>query len=683
MNLGNGPERILRVLAAAGDDGVRPGELTSRSGVPDGSCRRHVRRLIELGLARRDSPVGPLHTTPAGVEAASQLDEHSAGRAATHAPAAVQPEPDNGARLADVDDAIAELPGELQAAIRLALGAACYRWHCRADRPSGHLGVIAAGPPGIGKTVAGLAAAKALGAGMAERKPYGETERSLWIRRTQLPGGEFTITASPVLAQPIVVLGEFEKAAGELRTAALRLLQGEARIPAEGLDVDIACTSWFSLNPKPGQTSADAMRAIPESYWRRNAIHVGDGLPRLARDVADRVLDAMPVLPLSHLRPPQPGLPASLLDDLAEAVAGGELILDERAIEAAALGYAGLAGDGDLDAALDRALDDYLTLAGTCAGLVSRTRAAAQNAARQDQAGQTPEAYEAGIAALMIATSRQAELRAVMGDLAGILDDAPPRFQQRFDALFRATRIVHRDLGTVRSPGSLARVIGAADMILSQCRDLADQAVPYAVAAAGAQGAETTAQLMEAELDRRARAIGFAGQDQDAVPGQDVVPGLPPAADTEVVLTGRVLPAESPMMAGARSLSRPPARPSHEPPRELVPFRQPGLYLETGLRPAPAPPAARQPQRPPAAIPYADAYPVTHPVAARTGRARPAGDTTVAAAVWRETERRRAAGMPDMTPAELAGLYLAEPQQPAAVITDARPSRRRFGRRVA
>lgn len=65
------------------------------------------------------------------------------------------PAPDNGVRLADLDQALAPLPGPHRALTRLLVCTVIARRHLRQARPSGWLAGIAAGPTGTGKTLIG------------------------------------------------------------------------------------------------------------------------------------------------------------------------------------------------------------------------------------------------------------------------------------------------------------------------------------------------------------------------------------------------------------------------------------------------------------------------------------------------------------------------------------------------
>jgi hypothetical protein len=95
------------------------------------------------------------------------------------------------------------------------------------------------------------------------------------------------LVPSPVLALAFVALDELDKATGALLRAALRLLQGDAVVEAEGQPVDVAPAAYATSNAGLG--------VLPESYRR----HTGTPLSPLPRPGPARM-------------PPQPAFPAAL-----------------------------------------------------------------------------------------------------------------------------------------------------------------------------------------------------------------------------------------------------------------------------------------------------------------------------------------------------------------------------------
>lgn len=142
-------DRVLRVLAGAGPAGVAPGEMPHLTVLDDRASRRAVHRLIERGQARRDGPRGRIYAT-----AAAGIAAREGGPAVTDSGPGM-PAPDNGVRLADLDQALAPLPAPHRALTRLLVCTVIARRHLRQARPSGWLAGIAAGPTGTGKTLIG------------------------------------------------------------------------------------------------------------------------------------------------------------------------------------------------------------------------------------------------------------------------------------------------------------------------------------------------------------------------------------------------------------------------------------------------------------------------------------------------------------------------------------------------
>jgi hypothetical protein len=360
---GTAYDRVLRAVAAAGAAGVSPGELPGRSGLGDRQARRAVAKLTEHGLAERDAAHGRVRLTPAGREAAGVL---ASGEDEPASPARPASERDNGARLADVGEAIASLPGAHQAMIRLLLAAACARHHLRGARPSGHLGGIAAGDKDTrtGKTLIAHIVCAALGLDPVAcvREVAKETELSLWGRRVASDGGRYALVPADVLAFPFVALDELDKASGKLKTAALRLLQGDARIPAEGQIIDIA--------PVVYATSNAGLAVLPPSYRRRSVCLDTTGFPPVPYQTAKEVLAAVPRLPLGRLAPPAAELPDATISGMDGALRAcltdaGWQLCDLRDLELAALGWAGLAGDHDLPGAAFGTVLAYLECTAT------------------------------------------------------------------------------------------------------------------------------------------------------------------------------------------------------------------------------------------------------------------------------------------------------------------------------
>jgi hypothetical protein len=598
-------DTVLRVLAAAGDDGMAPGQLPGLTKLDDRAVRRCVAQLADRGQARRDQPRGLVFVTADGRAAAQgpvpqpgirQLPADPEKHVAPpHADAECA---DNGMRLADLDQAVARLAPPLRALVRLLVSAACARHHLRGTRTAGWLSGIAVGPTQTGKTLAGLIVAKALWLDpeTAKRLTSTETEKSLWGRREQQTKDTWVIRAAPVLGWPFVIVDELDKAPAPVRKATLRLLQGETRVPGEpGQVVDIACTALVTSN-------TDAT-VVPPEYRRRSVVVDTAGAPVIAYDLAADVLAAVPRLPYRHLRPPAAILPAGLITEMQDVLREhlsieGWQLADVRALESAALGRAALTG-ADLDDAAADTIGDYFTCAATTGDLAA---GAAEDDLGQPDASPAGDSYRDTIAVLGLAATLARQLGTAGRMLIGAVDQ-PGVPQDLSDeaagVLIQGTR-VRSDLGKVHDTAALAEVGPVAAEVTEHMQLLTAQARPYAVAVMSVQPSRDQAS------DEPARADRTFTQLMDAA-------GHAPA-----------------------SIAPPPDPPEH---LRLVARDTSGGGLRLKM--------------------FADA----EDQLARTSTPA-AADTAVAEAVHVENARRQAAGLPPLTGTELTRYYLAAPVAP-------------------
>jgi hypothetical protein len=579
-----------------------------------------------------------------GVPRAGQFHEV----ASADVPARDLPERGNGVRLTDVDDATAELHPALRAMIRLLLSAASARHHLRSARPGGHLSGISAGPTQRGKTLAAAIVCRALGLDeVACIRPAGrEAELSLWGRRAQEPGGRYVLTPSPVLALPFVALDELDKASGSLLRAALRLLQGDARLDAEGQPVDVAPTAYATSNAGLG--------VLPESYRRRSACLDTTGLPEVSAGTARRVLGQVPQLALGHLAPPATELPGPVLDRIEGALRAcltglGWTLCDVRALELATLGRAAIAGDGDLPGAALRTVGDYLELAATTGqahpGWMARLdawasgrrgaelgQAAGPQGAEEQQSDDaywnTAEAvgYAGAIGhRLARAVEDLAEAAELPGVPAGLLDEAAGVRQM-------AKQLVGPDLRKLRDVARLAEILPTAERVTQLAEDLANG---MRAAAAGIIASEHQAEheaALAAELHRRAQLQAAA---QPAIERRAA--DRPPPPDPYEALA---------RYRRSRRLASQPL--ASAVPASLFPL-QPAWTVPASAPPAPA----RQPQRASSASSL-----TPRPAALAVRVTVPPDDTSVAEALTWLTQQRADAGLPPPTGSEIAQLYL-------------------------
>jgi hypothetical protein len=618
-------DTVLRVLAAAGDDGVAPGQLPAMTGLDDRTVGRCVAQLADRGHARRDQPRGRVFATADGLSAAPRAPEPQPGiRQVPPDPEPATPRyvdaeaADNGMRLADLDQAVARLAPPLRALVRLLVSAACARHHLCGARTSGWLSGIAVGPTQTGKTLAGLIVAKAPGLDpeTAKRLTSTETEKSLWGRREQQAKDAWVIRPAPVLGWPFVIVDELDKAPAPVRRATLRLLQGETRVPGEpGQVVESTCTALVTSN-------TDAA-VVPPEYRRRSVVVDTAGAPVIAYDLAADVLAAVPRLSYQHLRPPAGALPAGLITEMQDVLKEhlsmeGWQLADVRALESAALGRAALTGAG-LDDAVADTIGDYLTCAATTGHL------AQQHEAGPDQDdGQVPEPgpddYATRSAARGIAMTLAAALRDAKDDLLPVwrAPGVPRDVSHQAEGTLWQAADVHADLGKISHSGDtgmLAEVGPVAELVIAHLAQLA--------AAARSHIAPVIGELPSREQAGDGRADRMFARLMDAA-------GHAPA-----------------------SIAPPADPPEH---LRLVAGRDgPGGGLRLKM--------------------FADA----EDQLARTST--PAAASTAAAeAVYVETARRRAAGLPPLTGADLTRYYLAAPVAPLRRAGG--PPRRRLLRRT-
>jgi MoxR-like ATPase len=318
---------------------------------------------------------------------------------------------------AAVDDGIEMLPTPAHRAFfRLLLDAIAGRHHRRNEEPSGWPSFIAVGPTKSGKSLlaAGACRVFAIDAATTIRSAPAETERSLWGRRHQLPGGAWALRPSPVLARPLLVLDEVDKAPRDVQRSSLKLLQGEARVPGEEDElVEVAPTVLILAN--------GGVDIVPPEYHRRSIVldvaPLGKQVTELYR-VAQRFLETLPVIDLDSLEVVQEPLPDGITNELAAALRAGLSeegwrMADERALAHLVAGRAALTGL-DLRAAALAVVADYLDVAATVNEVASapgpmepapdaaaRRQAASEQAAREREERRRARAEDVELAGVI------------------------------------------------------------------------------------------------------------------------------------------------------------------------------------------------------------------------------------------------------------------------------------------
>lgn len=351
---------VLRSLAPVGDAGLRGGELAAMTALPERTVRAVLARLTARGLVARDGQRGAVRATVAG------RTEAGAGTPGV-------------ALSSALEGAIDHFPAEAQRAfVRLLLSGIVARHHLAADYPSGWGGFIVVGPTKTAKTSLATFACRLFGIDRqrAVRVLRDETPGSIFVRRQQAKGGEWTAAPSRLLDLPFLCLDEYDKAPEEVRREAARLLQGETRVEVEGVSFPVSPVPMVVLNAQPGELP----QRLHEAYVRRSPVLDTGALGGLLADVDEAMRKlfgpgAIPRLDLGRPRPPlrlqeadRGKLRSALRSGLTEE---GWRLVDVEAISRLALGRVPLMGDGAsaAQACLATALD-YLIVTSTMPGHV-------------------------------------------------------------------------------------------------------------------------------------------------------------------------------------------------------------------------------------------------------------------------------------------------------------------------
>jgi DNA-binding transcriptional ArsR family regulator len=343
-------DAALLALLAAGE--TRSDALALALHVPPRTARYRLGRLRDRGLVEQ-RPRGSWTLTGAGQRAALT---------------ASVPEPVASIAVLDA------LPAEHRAFLRLIEDAVVARRALRDVYPSNWPGFVLVGPTKTGKTLVGRLAARRFGLdpGAAVRLLMLETPGSLLARRVQTGAATWTSVPSPLLALPLVVLDEFDKAGSELWQAAFAYLAGTSQYRVEDAVLDVAATTILTLNAE-----RDAARLLPDAYLRRSVVLDTTPLRAVTRDL-DEVAAALARVVLPQV-PPDLAPPAAELPDHARrglrrllqdclTDRGWELV-DVEAISRLVLGrWASMAADPE--AAVRSVAADYLIVTTTRVGLV-------------------------------------------------------------------------------------------------------------------------------------------------------------------------------------------------------------------------------------------------------------------------------------------------------------------------
>ncbi|MGN6867087.1 MAG: hypothetical protein ACTHMY_01660 [Solirubrobacteraceae bacterium] len=541
---------VLAVLAAAGDEGVRPGrELAERARLPDRTVREVLGRLEAKGLARRDGKRRAWAT--------------NAGRSQAGADTP-------GLSLAPtLDVALACLPAEaLRAFARLTLSAIPARWHLASTYPTGWAGLIAMGPTKTGKTSIATLACRVYGVDelAAIRVLQHETPGALFGRRTRAGAG-YRVERSRLLDLPFVCVDELDKASRELQAVAGGLLLGNAATTLEGERVEIRPTVYVTLN-----TGRAGLGALQAAHVRRSVVLDTAPLRQLLADVDEGIARlftghvAIPRLTLARTRPPAPALPDELRKLLrADLRAGlteeGWQHVDVEPLARLALGRAAITG-GELEQATVATVLDYLT----CAATIGQAQPgfASQLATRLGGHGALAPDPEAAEEELEHPHKRQRELEhqaaATRLEFVHARSRAAATVIAARDAMGRSRDIERKAIADALSEAA-ERIRGARN---KHALDAAvHAAIPYveeAQAWAATQASAAAATQRRADEQRRQRELQRAGRSRERQP--TATPSQPapiPPLDRLAALTA---------LAPITATPRPTAQPVRHPRRQ-------------------------------------------------------------------------------------------------------------------
>lgn len=346
--------------------------------------------LIRQGLAGKRGPLKD-----------SAWTELERMRAARPAVADYRPE--------QLSDMIAGLPGPGQAFARLAVAAVLVRQAGR--RSHGHLGFIAVGATGTGKTTLARVVCALFGLdpdGHRLRVPD-QSRGALVGRHTS--GGRYV--PATWRGRPFVLFDEADKDR-YLTGDALTYFQGDAVSMIDGQPYPIRSVPMIAANGGPG--------LIPQEYRRRSIVLDTSGFDRAQVQAFARQVGTGPaIIPLDMLPDDEPAPDVlTILDQLSD-----RLTDDGRAEYPGAeyLGplvpaYAALFGI-DQDTATDRVATDYLTCAGTV-GQVPGTDLAAPEPTPAELAQERARAVRDRVT---LAGARRQVQQAALAPVLAVLDD--------------------------------------------------------------------------------------------------------------------------------------------------------------------------------------------------------------------------------------------------------------------
>lgn len=341
-------EATGRWLAAAGGQ-ASPGEIGAALGFHHRHQAEVIGALRTQGLV--EGPRTQVALTAAGWARFAGVTGESAGEV--------------------LDRALAGWPQTHRAFVELMASAVIARHHLGAAHPEGHLGFMAIGPTGTGKSSVAAVVCHLFGWPLEEHlvdMPH-ESAGSLLGRREQEAGGGWHWEPAPMTRLPFVVLDEFDKADRGVQLQAWRYFQGRLRVRTENGVHELRPTPLLTANGDPDQVTR-------QEYRRRSGVLFTGAMAGRGREIGRLMRQLSPAdrLDLGRLVPP------ARLDDGALAVLeaaeealteAGREEFDLPGLELAALGRCALLGDGaDQELAAYATAVAYLQVTETRRGLV-------------------------------------------------------------------------------------------------------------------------------------------------------------------------------------------------------------------------------------------------------------------------------------------------------------------------
>jgi len=334
VTLSASAEALANALVELGGEAT-PGEAAAAAGVPTRTASDAFKALREASLV--EGPKSRVRLTSSGWSRYVSADPVSAG---------------------DVLDQALDLWGHLglyahRAYLELLWSAMVARARLADSRPDRHLGFMAVGGTGTGKSALADMTCSVFGLPRARHTLNlpSQTVGAVLGRREPAPGGGQRWVPSPVAALPFVLFDEFDKADEPVRRAVLPYFQGDVEVQAEGEVHRLLPTPMLASNVP---TQADRLKQLRAEYRRRSVVldtgYAGGHGDAIERALTDYYAGPRPHLDLAALPQPQRTLPAlagKVLDQLGEVLTdtGRQHRPPRQALEAAALGRASLAGD--------------------------------------------------------------------------------------------------------------------------------------------------------------------------------------------------------------------------------------------------------------------------------------------------------------------------------------------------